>query len=157
MFKYVTYWSDEDTWGGEFAPVDGETVYVPKGLHLLVDVDFTPVLNLVLVEGSLIFAPDADPNHHRRFDAHYVMVKGGYLEIGTEEFPYTSKLTITMYGSRESPEMPTFGNKVIANMGGQLEMHGVPRNPTWTELLTTAPIGATQITLNTEVDWKAGE
>ena len=38
-------------------------VYVPPGLHLLVDVDSTPVLSAVLVEGSLIFAPDADPNH----------------------------------------------------------------------------------------------
>ena len=36
---------------------------MPPGLHLLVDVDSTPVLSAVLVEGSLIFAPDADPNH----------------------------------------------------------------------------------------------
>ena len=65
-------------------------VYVPKGLHLLVDVDSTAILSAVVVEGSLIFAPNADPTHLRTFDAHYVMIKGGYFEAGTEQFPYTS-------------------------------------------------------------------
>lgn len=59
-------------------------VYVPLGLHLLVDVDSTPVLSAVLVEGSLIFAPDEDPNHLRKFDAHYIFVRNGYFEAGTE-------------------------------------------------------------------------
>ena len=69
-FRYANYWSDEDTWGGEFAPLEGESVYVPTGLNLLVDVDETPVLNFVFVEGSIIFPPDPDPNHVRKFDAY---------------------------------------------------------------------------------------
>jgi len=79
----------------------------------------------------------------RTFDAKYIMVKGGYLEIGTEQFPYTSRLTITMHGQKTDPELPTFGNKVIAVYEGTLEIHGVPRNPTWTELLKTANKGDT--------------
>jgi hypothetical protein len=67
-------------------------VYVPAGLHLLVDVDSTPVLSAVVVEGSLIFPPNDDPNHLRTFDAHYILVRGGIFEAGTEQFPYTSKL-----------------------------------------------------------------
>lgn len=141
VFRYVSYWSDETTWGGEFAPLEGESVWVPAGLHLLVDVDSTPILDAILVEGSLIFAPDDDPTHQRTFDASYIMVKGGYMEVGTEDFPYTSKLTITMHGNRESPELPIYGNKVIAVRNGILDMHGVVRNPTWTELYTTANAG----------------
>jgi len=34
-----------------------ETIYIPKGMNLLVDVDRTPKLNAVLVEGSLLFMP----------------------------------------------------------------------------------------------------
>ena len=133
VYRYMNLWSDDDTWGGEFAPVEGESVYVPKGLHLLVDVDATPILNAVIVEGSLVFPPnDADANHLRTFDAHYVFVNGGYLEVGTEEFPYTSKLVITMYGNKQSPEIPIYGNKCIAIRNGVLDMHGAPRNPTWT-------------------------
>jgi coenzyme F420-reducing hydrogenase gamma subunit len=40
-----------------------ESVFVPTGLNLLVDVDSTPELNLILVEGSIIFAPDPNPAH----------------------------------------------------------------------------------------------
>ncbi len=107
-------------------------------MHLLVDVDSTPVLKLVLVEGSLIFPSDSDSSHVRTFDAYYIFVKmGGYLEVGTEELPYTSKLIITMHGDKTTPELPLFGAKVTAVMGGSIELHGVPRNPTWGELETT--------------------
>lgn len=85
VFRYASYWSDDTTWGGEFAPLTGDMVYVPPGLHLLVDVDSTPVLSAVLVEGSLIFAPHpSNPEHTRTFDAHYILVRGGYMEVGTE-------------------------------------------------------------------------
>lgn len=74
LFRYVSLWSLTDTWGGEFQPVEGESVYIPAGLHLLADVDSTPILNAVVVEGSLIFPPNSNENHLRTFDAHYVMV-----------------------------------------------------------------------------------
>lgn len=56
VFRYTSYWSDETTWGGEYAPIDG-MVYIPAGLHLLVNIDQSPILSAVLVEGSLIFPP----------------------------------------------------------------------------------------------------
>jgi hypothetical protein len=132
-------------------------VSIPKGLHLLVDIDATPILSAVVVEGSLIFPPNANPNHVRTFDAHYVMVRGGLLEVGTEQFPYTSKLIITMHSNRSSPELPIFGNKVIAMYDGVLDLHGVPRVPTWTMLDVTANVGESQITLLRTVDWQVGE
>jgi hypothetical protein len=158
LYRYVNLWSLEDTWGGEFLPTTGDSVWVPSGMHLLVDVDSTPVLDLVLVEGSLIFPPDdSDSTSLRTFDATYIFVHEGYLEVGTEDFPYTSKLIITMHGDKYTPEIPIYGSKVIAVRNGILEMHGVPRTPTWTELETTTVIGASTITFNTAVDWAAGE
>jgi hypothetical protein len=121
------------------------------------DVDSTPVLKAVIVEGALIFPPHTDPNHKRSFDARYIMVKGGYFEAGTEEFPYTSKLTITMHSNVSDPYLPIYGNKVLAIRFGQLEMHGVKRNPEWTSMDITADKGATKITLIEKVDWQAGE
>jgi len=73
-FLYVSLWSSDTTWGGEFAPMEDESIHIPKGLNLLVDVDRTPKLMFLVVEGSLTFAPDPDPNHERYFDAHYVML-----------------------------------------------------------------------------------
>jgi hypothetical protein len=36
-FRYVMRWSDIRTWGTDLPPIDGDLVYVPKGMHLLVD------------------------------------------------------------------------------------------------------------------------
>jgi hypothetical protein len=157
VFRYVSVWSSDTTWGGEFAPMEMESLWIPKGLNLFVDVDSTPLLNLVLVEGSLIFAPDSDTAHHRFFDAHYVFVNGGLMEVGTEEFPYTSKITITMHSSVTDPYIPIYGNKVIGVRLGTLDMHGPVRTPTWTMLETTVEANSTIITLQEAVDWQVGE
>lgn len=42
-FLYVLKWSDSRTWGTDLPPVEGDLVYVPPGMTLLVDTD-TPVL-----------------------------------------------------------------------------------------------------------------
>ena len=107
----------------------------------MVDVDSTPILSFINVEGSLIFPPDDDPDHLRTLDAHYILVKGGYMEVGTEENRYTSKITITMHSSKFDPNLPIFGNKVIGVNYGILEMHGIERPVTWTDLKETAEIG----------------
>ena len=134
-----------------------ETIWIPKGLNLLVDVDSTPLLNFVFVEESLIFAPDQDPLHERFFDAHYIFVNGGLMEVGTEDYPYTSRITITMHSSVTDPYLPIYGNKVIGVRHGTLDMHGPVRTPTWTMLETTVEANSTVITLQEEVDWQVGE
>jgi len=133
--------------------MEGESVWIPKGLNLLVDVDKVSMLKAVIVEGSLIFAPEADPTHERYFDAMYIFVNGGLMEVGTVEFPYTSKLTITMHSNVSDPYLPIYGNKVIGVRYGTLDMHGPVRTPTWTMLDATVEAGATVITLIEEVDW----
>ena len=137
VFRYVKRWSDVETWGYDAPPLEGEAVSIPAGMHLLVDVDSTPVLSFITVEGSLIFAPEDDPNHERTFDARYIMVNGGYFEAGTHEFPYTSKLTITMHSTVDDPYLPIYGNKVIGVRFGQIELHGIERPITWTDLKET--------------------
>jgi len=156
-FLYVNMWSADTTWGGEFSPTEMESVFVPKGLNLYVDVDSTPKMNAILVEGSLIFAPDKKTTHVRTFDAMYIFIKGGYMEVGTEKHPYTSKMTITMHGTQKDPYIPIYGNKCIGLRFGTLDMHGVKRDVYWTVLDKTALKGATKITLAKAVDWKVGE
>ena len=69
------------------------------------------------------------------------------MEVGTEKFPYTSKLTITMHGDASSPAIPTYGNKNIAVKQGILSMVGKTRQVTWALLDSTANISETVITL----------
>ena len=161
-YLYVNKWSDANSWSGEFAPANGDSIHIPKGQNLLFDIDIGPQLGAVLVEGSLIFLSDIDANHQRTFDAEYVYLNGGYMEVGTETAPYTSKLTITMHGNKFSEKLPIYGNKVIAVRNGILEMHGKERKPVWTDLWTTADVGATTMEINydntnNDFDWVGGD
>lgn len=47
-FRYVLKWSDQRTWGTDLPPIDDDLVYVPYGMHLLVDVS-TPILAGIIV------------------------------------------------------------------------------------------------------------
>ena len=51
-------------------PREGDSVYVPVGMTLLVD-DSTPILDTVIVEGKIIFADEK----HMTFDAHYFIIR----------------------------------------------------------------------------------
>jgi hypothetical protein len=123
-----------------------------------VDIDESPEINALIVEGSLIFAPHpTDKTHHRKFDAHYIFVSGGKMEVGTADFPYDSLITITMHGTISDPYLPLYGNKCIGLREATLDMHGAARQPTWTVLYETADAGSSTIKLNAPVDWVAGD
>ena len=66
VYRYVSLWSSQSTWGGLFAPIDGESVAITKGTNLLVDIQNSPKLKLIIVDGgSLIFpSNDDDPDYH---------------------------------------------------------------------------------------------
>jgi len=70
------------------------------------------------------------------------------MEVGTAEFPYNSKITITMRGNVFDPYIPIYGNKVIGVRKGVLDMHGEVRSPTWTQMETTSEAGSSTITLS---------
>jgi len=140
-FHYCNAWSYKSTWGDLGLPIDGESVAVPKGLCLLVDIDVSPNLKLVQVDGgALIFPPSTDPLHHREFHARYIMINNGTLQIGTEKHPYSSKLTITMYGEKYDAAVPIYGKKSIGCRFCTLDMHGIPKK-SWTDLDTTVEPG----------------
>lgn len=124
---------------------------------MLYDIDFTETLDTITVEGGLIIAPDADPSHERTLDAKQIFVQGGFMEVGTEANPYTSKLTITLHSTRFDAYLPLYGNKVIGVRFGTLDIHGIPKQFTWSRLASTSEIGDDSITLQDEVDWSVGD
>lgn len=163
-FFYVKKWSDPETWGDDIPPQEGDSVHIPSGCNVLFDIPASPILNLVNIEGGLIFLPvenESDPNYDRYFSAHNIMVRNGFLQAGTKEFPYTSKLTITLYGEEYDPYIPLYGNKVLAIRYSRLDMHGQERVRTWTDLKFTANAGESLIILNDmngdDLDWQVGE
>lgn len=106
--------------------------------------------------GALIFPDNADPNYQATFTARYINIRKGIMEVGTEAEPYRSKLTITMWGEKTDPAVPIFGKKSIGVSYGVLDIHGLPKK-SWTDLDSTAIIGADSITLVEVVNWSVGD
>ena len=78
-FEYVLRWSDIRTWGTDMPPIDGDLVYVPKGMNLLVD-ESTPQLEGILVQnGTLTFADEGPLT----VKAGFITLVGGRFMAGT--------------------------------------------------------------------------
>ena len=72
-FKYALKWSDQKTWGTDLPPIDDDLVYVPYGMHLLVDVS-TPILAGIIVQnGTIEFADTED----MVISAKFITLNGG--------------------------------------------------------------------------------
>ena len=113
-FSYLDRWSSLTTWANREAPVDGDTVIVPKGQAILVDIN-TPKLFLVVIHGEVYFEDVRDLT----FEASYIVVMGGKFILGTENRPHRNKVTITLYGKRSTAvEIPGFGAKCLGVMNG---------------------------------------
>lgn len=148
-----TRWSDPATWGGTLPPA-GATVVIPAGKTVVLDTA-TPALRGLTIEGALVAAPDADV----AITSDYVYVKGGRLQIGTASQPFLRNATITLTGSgtADTAATPGFGNKVLALMGGTLELHGRPVTKSWTKLNANVAAGARTLTLAEAPGWRAGD
>lgn len=141
-YQYVDRWSSKYTWGGLDPPLEGESVYIKEGQTVFLDVS-TPVLNLILIEGNLIFEDEQDIH----LQAKYIFINNGKLQIGTETNPFSHYATITLHGRVRDPEIPIYGAKVIGIRQGELDIHGQKRNITWTRLNSTAMKNSTHLEL----------
>ena len=78
-FQYINLWSDPLTWGSQGFPSEGDTVFIPTGQTVLLDLD-PPRLYFVVVQGHLEF-DRIDIN----LDANFIFILDGSLTVGTEE------------------------------------------------------------------------
>lgn len=146
-FLYANAWSDPNTWGGDAPPRDGDTVVVPKGQVLLVDIASSPRLYAVFVEGSMIFQDGQD----QQFYSNFILVRRGRLEAGTECRPRQSKLLLEFSGTILDKQLPIFGNKFLGCHQCNLQLNGRIIEKTWSRLESSANVGDTQVLLFDDV------
>lgn len=152
-FQYVMRWSDIRTWGTDMPPIDGDLIFVPAGMNLLVD-QSTPLLKGILVHnGTITFADESDMT----VSAGFITIVGGKFLAGTQNSPYQHLLTFTLYGNYYGPQQPMFGNKGIACMECFISIHGQIRSHTWTLLTNSITPGQNTLTVQDAVDWRVGE
>lgn len=138
-------WSDAATWGG-VPPAAGDSVHIPIGVELILDVTPRPLSELV-VDGQLTLG-DAPV----RLSVDHVMVTG-VCQLGTESAPATRPVGIVLSNRFHRQNDPD-ARLLEVLPGGVLDVHGTPSSTSWLHLAANARAGATTIQVETSVDWR---
>ena len=91
-----------------------------------------------------------------------IFINGGQMIVGWENNPILTNVEISLTGVKNDLQfmlpdgIQTIGGKGIGVYGG-LDIHGKPRDVSWTKLATTVRAGNNTIELIEPVDWIAGE
>lgn len=165
--KDALFWSDLSTWstigrpgwgGNQYGfPKENDNVIIPDGKYVVFDCKL-PNLMILQIEGVLEF--DNGMDHY--LEVEFIFINGGQLIIGWENDPILTDVEIVLTNKRDTfgfrlPNYLTLvGTKGIGVYGG-LDLHGRPRNVTWTRLNNTATAGSNTITLAQPVDWEIGD
>jgi hypothetical protein len=94
---------------------------------MILDIEETPILDVLDVNGMLIFSDEMDV--HLR--VHRIFVRAGELHIGNETNRYQHNALITLHGMKDAETMIfdngiEAGNKLIANVN-LISMYGKQR------------------------------
>jgi hypothetical protein len=145
-----TRWSDRATWPDRKVPKAGDSVEIPAGKTVILDVS-PPALNGLTIMGKLAFADDKD----LELTTEWIMLHGE-LQIGTEAKPHTRKATITLTDKVKGEMMMGMGDRGIMISGGTLNLHGDRQNA-WTKLAKTAQAGTNAIEVLDAKQWRVGD
>ncbi|GIL53440.1 hypothetical protein Vafri_9024 [Volvox africanus] len=153
QYQYIDVWSRNSTWGGGPLPGYEDSVVIPAGRTVLLDIS-PPKLYVIVLEGNLIFD---DTKEYINLQAHYIIVKGGNFTIGSAEKPYPGRANITMHGLPNSRDLPQYGAKALGVRTGLVSFYGQPKIPHYTKLNQTANVNDTYIIVNGAVNWQVGD
>lgn len=150
-------WSDPDSWDGAGVPEEGQDVEIPSGWNMLLDIEETPRLGTININGRLSFIQN-DMDIH--LQAENIFVRAGEFFIGSEEEPFQNKATITLLGGQKTDTVTLSGtvdggNKVIA-VTNSLQFYGIQRVNT-KRLLAPVYKGQTSIIVEDGHDWVVGD
>ncbi len=150
-------WQDTNIWTNGVLPTLNDEVLIPA--NMIIELNGEVVAKYVEVHGTLkaTYLPVTDAWIDMTTKAIHVM-DGGHFEIGTAANPYYGDCLITLIGNDPYEIIcSSMGAKFIGAMsGGRIDLHGKPKT-CWTQLDTTAHIGATEITLKEPVNWQLGD
>ncbi|XP_074660960.1 fibrocystin-L-like [Tubulanus polymorphus] len=158
-----TRWSDPNSplWKNTSKPKEGDDFLIPPGYWVVLDVENVPALGTLEIQGVLELEPRVPTGNSTPMNlvlnCSIIFINNGRLMVGWETNPFMNRARIILRGNHKTPEFSNFvGAKAIGVFGG-LDMHGKPRNVTWTRLSSTVAAGSTAITVDKPVDWTVGD
>jgi len=152
-------WSNASAWEELDIPMPtaGATVFIPPGVWMVLDMD-PPPLRMIIVEEMA--ALEVEDGADRQLDVEILLLRGGKLQVGTQDTPFQSKFDLILSGDHYTedqplPNGPNLGAKALG-VFGYADMHGVDVGTSWTKLAATAAAGDTTIELSEAVTWADG-
>ena len=150
-------WSNQSAWESfdSTMPVEGDTVIIPFGVWMVIDMD-PPPLKRIYVYGGLEIGDDAD----HILEVEILMVQGGKFECGTPFVPHVNKFDLVLQGNHFTedqplPNGPNLGAKALG-VFGFLDMHGLETGISFTKVAADVEAGATEIEVMEAVSWAVG-
>jgi hypothetical protein len=77
----LRYWSDKTNWPNETLPVEGDEVHIEPGWNMILDIENTPILKMIRINGRLTFKDDMNIT----LNAKHIFVRAGELVVGSDE------------------------------------------------------------------------
>jgi len=65
-------------------PKEGDDINIEPGWDMILDIEETPIFNLIRINGKLTFKQDMNIT----LNAKHIFIRAGELHIGSEEEPY---------------------------------------------------------------------
>ncbi|MFC4455570.1 G8 domain-containing protein [Deinococcus sonorensis] len=144
-------WSDPASWPNRHVPLEGDSVTVPEGQAMLLDVSPPALRSLTVPAGSALMFADQDLT----LRTDWILLHGT-LAVGSEARPYVHRAVIELTDTVPDENVMGMGDRLIGVMGGRLDLHGEART-SWTRLAQTARTGSTTLTVQDAPDWRPGD
>ena len=137
----------------------GQDIVIPSNYTVSIDGDVD--VGLILVEGVLRCLPGVQAD----IRTQGVLVNGAdaKLTCGTQDERFDGRLRFILTGNRELSDIMSHGGHlmggkaVVAMHGGEISLHGEGKKSRYVRLNETLPVGQDAITVDTGVDWDAGD
>lgn len=144
------YWSDPAAWQSGVVPVDEDSVVIPTGRRIYLDINTAKLAGLNVM-GNLEFL-DRD----LELSSDYILVHG-LLAVGSDTSLYTKKAIFTLTGENIAQDIMGMGTRGIMVMGGKLELHALHPQTTFTKINAHAAAGSSLLSLVNAPDWKVND
>ncbi len=151
------FWSDPATWSNGILPKNGDNIYVPSDMSLIVDIESNLSYNTARVDGIIKFA--TDQNVSIKLDT-LVVTQTGTFEIGSESQRVPSNFNIKIYIADNGPIDRDWDPSNISRgviLQGKTRIYGSEKSA-YHELSVKPAAGSTQIKLATvPTGWMTGD
>jgi len=153
-------WSDPNSWPSGAVPVEGDEVEIISGDWIDFDLEESPILKSLTINGRLTFKNDTEEAVDRTLNAYWIFVRAGDFIIGDESAPYNGTATVKLYGDPIGDpiafSMLTEGGNKGLFVVGEVKMYGQQRDQ-MSRLRATVEKGDKTATVYGGLDWKAGD